>query len=153
MDANVVALAKTVKDKALAAAREGLAIGVHPIDCLVRITGTIKVGADTTTDVREGSVVYKDAFATVCGMLVEQCRRRGEPLSTELLEDLIYMAMRQDETASGVADEMMEMIESAERDCTKVTGTKPKKGTVTTKLVYEFAEVKMAPGFILERVA
>jgi len=138
MDARIVALAKVVKEKALSAARQGLAVGTHPVDCLVHITGSIKVGADSTTDVR-GTIDYRNAFATVCGILVGQCKLRENPLTDELLRDLIGMAMRQGDNAVKIAEDVMETVETIERDCTKVTGTKPKKGTITTKLDYSLA--------------
>jgi len=144
MDARIVALAKVVKEKTLSTAREGLTVGTHSVDCLVHITGSIKVGEDTEMEVRSPAVNYKAAFATVCGMLVEQCRLRGEPLSNELLQDVIALAMRQDEIAANIGGVMSDWVEAAERDCTKVTGTKTKNGSVTTKLEYEFKGLSQA---------
>ena len=144
MDVRIVALAKAVKDKAFAAAREGLSVGTHPVDCRIHITGSLKVGEDGQTDIRGQPVNYKGAFATVCGMLVQQCKLRKQPLSDELLEDLIGMAMRQDELASKIGDPMLKIVESMERDCTTITGTKTKRGPVTTKLDYRFVAVPVA---------
>lgn len=141
MDVNIVALAKVVKDKALANARAGLSVGTHSVDCLIHVTGSIKVGSDGETDVRGKSVDYKGAFATVCGMLIQQFKLRNQPLSEELLEDLIGVAMRQDEIATNIGDTMLGIVDSVERECTKVVGTKKKKGTVTTKLKYKFVEM------------
>ncbi len=140
MNANLVAIAKMVKKKVLETARQGLAVGVHPIDCTVHITGTIKVGKDSEVDERSGSVDYKAAFATVCGILAEKCRQSGSTLSDEMLSDLIGMAMRQGEVAEKAASVMADFIEVEERECTKVTGTKIKTGSVTTKLEYAFKE-------------
>ena len=146
MDARIVALAKTVKKTALDAARQGLSVGTHSVDCTVHITGSIKVGQDTVTETR-GSVDYKRAFATICGMFVEQCKRRDvrEPLSDELIGELIDIAMRQDELAASIAEDMIATVEITERDCTKVTGTKRKNGTVTTKLNYEYTKTPTEP--------
>ena len=140
MNANLVAIAKMVKKKVLETARQGLAVGTHPIDCTVHITGTINVGKDSEVDATSGSVDYKAAFATVCGLLAEKCRQNGSILSAEMLRNLIGMAMRQGEVAESAASVMAELIEAEERECTKVTGKKTKKGSVTTKLEYAFEE-------------
>ena len=141
MDVRIVALAKTVKDKALAIARDGLSVGTHEIDCSIHITGSIRVGEDGQADVCGAPINYKGAFATVCAMLVEQCRLRKQPLEDSLLDELIEMAMKQGELAAKIGNIMDEKIAAVERDCTRKIGTKKKRGSITTKLEYEFMPV------------
>ena len=135
-DPNIVALAKVVKEKALKVARDGLRIGTHRIDMTVRIVGSMNVGADGTTEIRD-SVDYKNAFTTVVAMFVNRCRKIGQPLTSELIADLIRISMKQDEIAASMGSTVKEIVETIERDITSVTGTKPKKGSVTTKLEVE----------------
>lgn len=42
------ALSKAVSAAALAVARDGLCVGQHDVDVIVRVTGTLSVGVDTT---------------------------------------------------------------------------------------------------------
>ncbi len=135
MNAQIVALSKTVKDKALTAARDGLEVGTHPIDCLVRITGSIKVGEDTETDVRD-TVNFKNAFVAILDVL-----KKRHDINDDLLSDLIGMAFRRKDANETI----VALIDAEERDCTKVTGKKKKRGSVTTKLIYEFEEIEQKP--------
>ena len=133
-----VALAKVVKENALSTARNELTAGSYEVDCLVAIQGTMKVGEDTKVDVTEGSVDYKAAFATSCGILAQlMADQKKKP---ELLEELIELSMRQGDVAENVAKNVVDFIKTTERSMKKVVGTKPKKGTVTTKLTYRIVE-------------
>ncbi len=141
MDARIVALAKAVKEKALTDAREGLKVGTHPIDMTLHIIGSIKVGEDGRTDVRGKAIDYKGAFATICGILIQQLKLRNNGTLDPAIKGMIGMAMRQGKIATVIGDATKEIVETIERDSTQVTGTKLKKGSVTTRLEYEFVEI------------
>lgn len=134
-DVRLVALAKVIKDKALKNARQGLSIGTHNLDFAVRVTGFLKVGENGES--RE-TVDWKAAFATAIGMLQEQCSLREVELTQEQIADLIGVIFRQDTAAMAFSAPFVALIEREENRFTRVTGTKPKNGSITTKLNCEF---------------
>jgi len=141
MNVETVALAKTVKEKALKAARNTLTPGVYSVDCIIRLRGSIKVADDQVVDARTGSINYKAAFATVCGMLREQSEKHGHPLDEKQFMALLTMAMSQGDAATAFADSTKQVLEAVERKFTKPAGTVVRKGQVTTKLSYSIEQV------------
>jgi len=116
----MLAVNKVLKKAALDAARANMAVGTHEVNCLVRVSGSVKVGADYEKNVTASLPQKKMLLAALMlnGVCVEAFVKRyndGE------FEDTKEQEKKLDAIWKELADETSNTV----------------NGTVTTKLTLE----------------
>lgn len=131
-----MALSKCIKDTAAASARKDLTVGEIEIDTVVRIKGTLKVGADY------------ERTPTVSVPLIETMALllHNSGFTREKSKSMLIAAMQGalSETGKGqgaIAEAYKEIIAEASKHVTDTLAALPKvtvRGAVTTKLEVEY---------------
>ena len=108
-------------------ARKGLTLGDHEVNCLVRVQGSIRVGADITKTVP----ARIDWTGIACLALSK--------LNGVTMESIVQEYLNSDDFSADVKD-MKKRGEDA-IETLKATTVKTTNGQVTTKLSYESVEL------------
>ena len=132
-----IATLKVVKKPDATKARQGLKIGQHDVDFMVRVFGSFNVGQDheKTPTV---AVPYKRALAALCH--VSGCTGKA---GVEMIRKAMVIALADetDKTANAALTEFCPLVERVEAEIIKpmLKGLPKLKclGPVTTKLQYE----------------
>lgn len=126
-----LAVAKVIKDTALKTARHEVDPGIYPVDTLVHITGTIRIGEDEEY-IPTTSIPVIDALA----LMLHDAGITG-PNAINTLMRAMTRALNQDEDAKAIIKGLRSDMEEAEAKVTAALDTLPvqiRHGKVTTKL-------------------
>jgi hypothetical protein len=130
MDLQTIALAKVIKENPAKTARANLRPGRHSVDFTARITGSINVAPDGKRSVRT-EVNYKNALATLCDRMI-----RSGAINGKVIDDVLRDVMQ-----AGENEDMLGIVNQAEKDVTSEVRKVGCKGRVTTSLQVEFGSV------------
>lgn len=136
-NATIIALAKVVGTKETAAARNGLSIGRHEVDFMVRVRGTMNVGEDTEKTPTV-SIPMKETLA----LFIRYCGITREA-AMAILERAMTDALEQGPQGTGAVAEALPIIEETMAAIVNPMLARlpktPVKGAVRTSL--EFTEI------------
>ncbi len=140
----VIALAKVVKQKSSDAARDELDVGVHQVDLVARVKGTITVGPDTER-VPTASIPVKEVLA----LLVQRAGAlRGNTIA--LIRDCLTEALSEGVKGQGSLIKEFDAHFGAEIDRVLASlPTTPVRGAVQTALELEVEDGALIDTFLV----